>query len=167
MKLLKILDSGGYTEDMPLIYKQTVRAIIVKDGKIAMQRSRDGEYKIPGGGLEEGEDRLEALCREAMEEAGLKIVQNSVVDLGEMIELRCDRFDEGKKFERHTYYYLCQVTDERFPLTLTQSEKEKGFECVWETPGRIYESNKDRCNSPYVIRDTLFIKMILDGEIKI
>ena len=132
-----------------------------------MQRSRDGEYKIPGGGLEEGEDRLEALCREAMEEAGLKIVQNSVVELGEMIELRCDRFDAGKKFERHTYYYLCQVTDERFPLTLTQSEKEKGFECVWETPGRIYESNKDRCNSPYVIRDTLFIKMILDGEIKI
>ena len=31
MKLLKILDSGGYTEDMPLIYKHTVRAIIVKD----------------------------------------------------------------------------------------------------------------------------------------
>ncbi len=66
MKLLKILDSGGYTEDMPLIYKQTVRAVILRNGKMVMQRSRDGEYKIPGGGLEKGEDIAAALYREVL-----------------------------------------------------------------------------------------------------
>lgn len=165
MRLLKVIDNGGYTDDMPVIYKETVRAIIVNDGKIAMQRSRDGEYKIPGGGIERHEDCIETLCRETLEEAGMKIISDSIRELGEIIELRCDKFEQEKKFERHTYYYACNVTDEVFPLALTESEQAMGFECVWETPENIYNCNKEKCNSPYVIRDTLFIKMILDGEI--
>lgn len=165
MKLLKIIDNGGYTDGMPVINRETVRAIIVKDGKLAMQRSRDGEYKIPGGGVEHQEDCIETLCRETLEEVGMKIIRDSIRELGEIVELRCDKFDLGKKFERHTYYYACNVTGEVFPLELTESEKAKGFECVWETPENIYNCNKDKCNSPYVIRDTLFIKMILDGKI--
>lgn len=167
MKLLKILDNGGYTQDMPLIYKQTVRAIIFKDGKLVMQRSSNGEYKIPGGGLEGDEDRAEALYREVMEEAGMKIDMASIVDIGEMIELRCDKFDPEKKFERHTYYYFCRVAEEGFPLALTESEKERGFECVCETLENIYQDNREICNSPCMIRDTMFIKMLLDGEIRL
>lgn len=127
MKLLKILDSGGYTEDMPLIYKQTVRAVILRNGKMVMQRSRDGEYKIPGGGLEKGEDIAAALYREVLEEAGMKIDIKSMKEIGEIIELRCDVFEPEKKFERHTYYYLCEITEEGLPLTLTESEQEQGF----------------------------------------
>lgn len=165
MRLLRIFDEKGYTEDMPVIYKETVRAIIVQDGKIAMQKSSDGEYKIPGGGIEGGEDRMDTLCREAREEAGLVIILDTIQEIGEVIELRCDKFEPDKKFERHTYYYRCEVTGERLPLQLTESEKEKGFTCVWETPQNIYDSNKDKCSDPYLIRDTAFIKMILDGEI--
>lgn len=167
MKLLKILDNGRYTQDMPLIYKQTVRAVIMQNGKMVMQRSSSGEYKIPGGGLERNEDKVEALCREVMEEAGMRIDKASITDIGEMIELRCDKFEPEKRFERHTYYYLCRVTEERFPLSLTESEKEKGFECVWETPENIYRNNKEICCSPCTIRDTLFIRMMLDGEVQI
>lgn len=165
MKVLKILDNGDYTQDMPLIYTQTVRAVIMQDGKMVMQRSKTGEYKIPGGGLEEDENRLEALCREVMEEAGMEINLESVRDIGEVIELRADKFEPDKRFERHTYYYFCKVTGKRFPLMLTESERDSGFECVWETPEHIYECNKERCKSPCSIRDTLFIKMLLDGEI--
>ena len=130
-----------------------------------MQRSKSGEYKIPGGGLEGQEDRLDALYREVMEEAGMEIDHNSVREIGEMIEFRTDKFDSSKKFERHTYYYSCDITDRRYPLQLTKSEKELGFECVWETPENIYEVNKEKCKSPCSIRDTLFIKMMLDGQI--
>lgn len=165
MKLLKVLDNGGYTEDMPLIYKQTVRAVILCDGKMVMQRSRSGEYKIPGGGLEQGEDIAAALYREVLEEAGMKIDVQTITEIGEMIELRCDVFEPEKKFERHTYYYLCEITEEGIPLTLTESEKEQGFECVWETPEAIYQCNKIICTSPNTIRDTIFIKMLINKEI--
>ncbi len=165
MKLLKILDSGNYTEDMPLIYKQTVRAVILRNGKMVMQRSRSGEYKIPGGGLEKGEDIPTALYREVLEEAGMRIDRTSIKEIGEIVELRCDIFETEKKFERHTYYYLCEITEEGLPLTLTKSEQEQGFTCVWETPKMIYEYNKTVCTSPNTIRDTIFIKMLTEKEI--
>lgn len=167
MKILKVLDEGGYTERMPVIKRQVVRAIIVKDGRIAMQRSKTGEYKIPGGGLEAGEGKLACLCREVREEIGRIIIEDSVKELGETIEYRADKYEKNKKFERYTYYYLCDVTDEEYPLMLTQSEKDMGFKCVFETPEKIYESNKELCTSPYVMRDTVFIKMILDGEVSL
>lgn len=165
MRLLKILDSGGYTEDMPLIYKQTVRAVILRNGKMVMQRSRSGEYKIPGGGIEKGEDIVTALYREVLEEAGMKINRTSIKEIGEIIELRCDVFESEKKFERHTYYYLCEIIEEGLPLTLTKSEQDQGFACVWERPEIIYEYNKTVCTSPKTMRDTIFIKMITDKEI--
>lgn len=165
MKVLKILDNGGYTMDMPLIYAQTVRAVIIQDGKMVMQRNKNGEYKIPGGGVEQGEDRMTALCREVREEAGMEIDRNSIRDIGEIIEYRTDKFHPEKRFERHTFYYFCNVTQNRFPLTLTKSEREMGFECVSETLEHIYESNKEKCISPCTIRDTLFIRMLLDGTI--
>ena len=49
--MLLTLDEKDYTDDMPVFEKHTVRAIIEKDGKYSMQRSRKGEYKIPGGGV--------------------------------------------------------------------------------------------------------------------
>ena len=165
MKLLKILDSGNYTEDMPLIYKQTVRAVILRNGKMVMQRSRSGEYKIPGGRHEKGEDIPTALYREVLEEAGMRIDRTSIKEIGEIVELRCDIFETEKKFERHTYYYLCEVTEEGLPLTLTKSEQEQGFTCVWGTPTMIYKYNKTVCTSPNTVRDTIFIKMLTEKEI--
>ena len=167
MRLIKILDEGGYTEDMPVVLRKTVRAIIYKDGKIAMQKSRDGELKIPGGGQENGECLKETLKREVREETGMIIKEKSIRELGKIIELRRDCFDAGKKYECHTYYYLCDVTEERLPLQLTESELRMGYECVWETLEHIYSCKKDRIVDYWEKRDMLFLKMILDGEIKI
>lgn len=165
MKILKILDNCGYNDDMPVIKRETVRGIIVRDGKIAMQRSSRGEYKIPGGGVEGGEDFSEALAREVREEVGMIIIPETVKEVGVIIERRCDKFDSRIKFERYTYYYVCDVTEDRLKLELTDSEKAAGFECVWETPRKIYEGNVNICNDEYTIRDTLFIKMLVDGRI--
>lgn len=43
--------------------------------------AKEGEYKIPGGGMEAGETYVEALAREVKEETGLFIIPEKAVDL--------------------------------------------------------------------------------------
>ena len=64
MELLKKFDAQNYKDTTSVFEKYTIRGIIVRDGKIAMQCSKEGEYKIPGGGMEAGETYVEALARE-------------------------------------------------------------------------------------------------------
>jgi ADP-ribose pyrophosphatase YjhB (NUDIX family) len=54
-----------------------VRAVIVRDGRVLMDRTHHWErepfYWLPGGGLEPGETSAECLRRELMEEAAVEI----------------------------------------------------------------------------------------------
>ena len=68
MRTLMCLDEKNYTDDMQLFLKYAVRAVIIRDGKIAMQRAKAGYYKILGGGVDEGESYEDALVREVREE---------------------------------------------------------------------------------------------------
>ena len=98
MELLKKFDAQNYKDTTSVFEKYTIRGIIVRDGKIAMQCSKEGEYKIPGGGMEAGETYVEALAREVKEETGLFIIPEKAVGLGEILEVRKDIFDDTKKF---------------------------------------------------------------------
>lgn len=166
MKLLKVFDGKDYTEDMPVFEKHTVRAIIVRDGKIAMQKSKDGEYKILGGGVDFGETFCEALAREVLEESGLIIKKESICELGEMLELRRDRFEPEKKYVCHSYFYACDAEDELGETRMTKSEIAKGFHLVWATPEEIISGNEPFLKEPWMSRDTQMICMLHAGEIK-
>lgn len=87
MELLKKFDAQNYKDTTSVFEKYTIRGIIVRDGKIAMQCSKEGEYKIPGGGMEAGETYVEALAREVKEETGLFIIPEKAVELGEILEV--------------------------------------------------------------------------------
>ena len=91
MEILKKFDAQNYKDTTSVFEKYTIRGIIVRDGKIAMQCSKEGEYKIPGGGMEAGETYVEALAREVKEETGLFIIPEKAVGLGEILEVRRDR----------------------------------------------------------------------------
>ena len=51
------------------------RGIVVRDdGKIAVfNKSNKNEYKLPGGGIEEKENKEEAFKREVLEETGCEV----------------------------------------------------------------------------------------------
>ena len=59
MEVLAVFDEKNYDDTTKVYEKYNVRGVIFRDGKIAMQCSTDGEYKMPGGGMEKGESFLE------------------------------------------------------------------------------------------------------------
>lgn len=158
MKTLFTLDSKNYTEDMPVIEKHAVRALIEKDGLFAMQRSKDGEYKIPGGGLEGSESLYETLIREVREETGLVVIPETIEEIGEVVEFREDIFESGKKYVAHSYHYRCQVREETVELCLTESEKEKGYHLAWADIDTIITCNEKLIEKEWQKRDTKFLK---------
>lgn len=50
-KILLVLDKKDYEDGMPVFERKCVRAIIEKNGKIAVQRGKGGDCKILGGGM--------------------------------------------------------------------------------------------------------------------
>ena len=88
MKILATFDARDYEGTTGIYEKYSIRAIIVRDGRLAMQCSREGEYKIPGGGQEPGENYEQTLIREVKEETGLFVRPESICELGEIIELQ-------------------------------------------------------------------------------
>lgn len=165
MKILATFDAKDYQGTVGVYEKYSVRGIVERDGKLAMQCSRDGEYKIPGGGLEKGEDFLRALVREVHEETGLHVIKEAVVELGEIVEIRRDIFDDRKKYICHSLFYYCEVGEEQDELQLTPSEIAKGYELKWVRPEEMYQRNILIEKDPWIVRDTAFVKMLMDGRV--
>ena len=99
MKTLKtIYDTDvGYNNPEPKEYKlrNAARAVIFDtDKKVALLHATKKSYhKLPGGGIEDGEDMQAALKRELLEEIGCEA--NNLRDLGIIEEYRNGRSQEN------------------------------------------------------------------------
>ncbi len=124
-----IIEEG--TEDLPIQKKRTtVRAIIYKNKELLMVYSRDfQDFIFPGGGHKTGEDLMEALKRELMEELGAKSVTD-ITAYGFMKEKRFGLSDQHTVYLQTSYYYLCQV-DDFGEQALEEREIAHGTEPVW------------------------------------
>ena len=158
MQTLFVLDEKNYTEDMPVFERFVVRALIEKDGLFAMQQGKHGEFKIPGGGMDEGETIAEALMREVQEETGLVIIPETMQELGEITEIRRDIFEGRLKYIAHSMHYACEVEPEMVETALTESEKEKGFQLAWADIDTIIETNERIMTEKWQFRDVEFLK---------
>ena len=74
MRLLFELDKKDYENCTHTFVRNSARSIIIVDKKIAMIHSLKYDYyKFPGGGIEYGENPVNAMVRETHEEAGLVV----------------------------------------------------------------------------------------------
>ncbi len=123
----------AYSKYLKGEYFEKARAIIVKDGKVALLRSlSDGSVFMIGGGVDEGETVEQAVIREAFEETGMKVkpIMQLQTNYYEW-DLECD----GNKFvsKRVEYIYLCQPLEEKASVVsgLEGEYDEAGVEMIY------------------------------------
>lgn len=111
-------------------YRKAVRAVIMKNGKLLMLQTKNGDYKFPGGGVKKEEEDTEALRREVMEETGFCLSQVGTY-LGKVLERKKDEFLEDTTFEMESNYFLCSISGEQGVQALEGYELDLQFTPVW------------------------------------
>lgn len=106
--------------------REAARAVVSDNaGKIALLRVGLYDYhKLPGGGIDEGEDIPAALERELLEEIGCKAEVTG--EVGEIIEYR-DQFD----LEQTSYCFTATQIGEKGDPDFTEKELREQFSIVW------------------------------------
>jgi ADP-ribose pyrophosphatase YjhB (NUDIX family) len=166
MKLIATIKDQDLGLDFPApdVYtqeRQAARAIVFdRDNKIALLHATNLNYhKLPGGGIEKGEEIIEALNRETMEEIGCEI--EDIQELGIIEEYR-------NQFALHqlSYCFTARVKGEKGTPQLEPDEIEEGFETVWlslDEAIAVIENEKDRGHyaSRFITkRDLVFLQAV-------
>ena len=98
------------------------RGIVIRDGRLLLSyETATGQWMLPGGGLEAGEDERECCVREVAEETGFLIRPTGCV-------LEIDEYYEDFKWINR--YFFGEVTGET-AVHLTEREKKVGMEPRW------------------------------------
>lgn len=65
-------------QDTPCTYRVSTKAIVKdEDGNILLLQEADGQWDLPGGGLDQGEKPQDAVAREVAEETGYTVTSIS------------------------------------------------------------------------------------------
>ena len=167
MRLLFEIDKKDYDSDGKVFVRPSSRAIIIINGKIAVIYSQKHKYyKIPGGGIEPGENKIDAMIREVKEEVGLTVIPESITEFGYV-----HRLQKGKHepvFIQDNFYYLCDVKEGQVPPRFTESEKKEEFiPCFVDLDEAIKVNEKYVKENSYdsmIERELRVMRMIADTQ---
>lgn len=138
--------------------RKASRAIVLNDlGQIALLFvSKNNYHKLPGGGIEEGENIEKALVREIKEEVGAEI--EVLGEIGAVIEYRNEH-----EFLQISYCFCSKVKGTVGDQAFTDDEIQHGFELKWVDLNQSIELMKNDQPNNYVgkfiqARDLEFLK---------
>ena len=150
MRTLFEMDRRDYGECTRSYVRNSARSIIIRDGKIAMIHSTKYDYyKFPGGGIERGEDPVQAMIRETREEAGLTVIPESVREYGCVHRIQKSVSDPAEVFIQDNFYYLCDAEEEAVSQDLDEYESAEDYTLEFVDPRAAAEKNRNVGPSPY------------------
>ena len=161
MRLLFELDLKDYADCTHSFIRNSARSIIIRDDKVAMIHSLKYDfYKFPGGGIEEGEDPLEAMIRETREEAGLIVRREMVKEYGFVHRIQKSTMDETECFIQDNFYYLCEAEPGAVPQDLDDYERDELYTLKYVDP--VVAINKNRN-----IGETRYHELMFEREARV
>lgn len=150
MRLLFQMDQRDYEKCTHTFTRNSARSIIIRDGKVALIHSLKYDYyKFPGGGIENGENPVEAMIRETREEAGLVVISESVKEYGYVHRIQRSDMDATECFIQDNYYYLCKARDQLISQQLDDYEARESYRLEFVAPLVAINKNRNVKNSPY------------------
>ena len=128
MKIIKLINHENVSDEVANTYRtrEAVRAIVFDENNLVpiLHATKNNYYKLPGGGIEAGEDHKEALRRECLEEIGTDVeVLNEV---GTIVEYR-----SKQNLKQISHCYIAKTVGEKRPPELTENEISEGFVQIW------------------------------------
>ena len=128
-------------EQVKIKKRTAIRGVIHYQNKILMVQTNQGDYKFPGGGMEEGESDKEALLREIREETGYTDIHIGL-QIGQTYEQNIDVDDPDVYFQMESRYYECWLRSrEQVEGALDNYEEKLGFHPVFVTIEEAYQTN--------------------------
>ena len=150
MRLLFDMDKKDYQNCTHSFVRNSARSIIIENGRIAMVHSLKYDYyKFPGGGIEQGEDPIEAMIRETREESGLTVIPESVTEYGFVHRIHKSDTDETECFVQDNFYYLCDVRKDAGDQQLDDYEAQEDYTLEFVEPKTAIIKNRSTANTPY------------------
>ena len=135
MRLLFNIDTQDYDINGKAFIRHSSRCIIIKDKKIAMIHSlKYNYYKFPGGGIENNESKEDALIRETLEEAGLKVIPSSIKEFGYVHRIQKDYRPGYDYFIQDNFYFIAEVENEIINQKLDAYEQDEQFTLEFVDP---------------------------------
>lgn len=126
-----------------------VRVILPNDtGEICVIKSEKyGYMQLPGGGIDDGENIIEALCRETEEETGFLI--KDIKPLGYTLEKREDARN-NHNWDQDISFVFTAIPDREVGTNYMEDEIAEGFKPIWINPEEFIEkqtSNEGKIES--------------------
>ena len=165
MRQLFEIDKKDYDLDATMVIRNSVRGIIIRDGKAGLVHSmKYNYYKFPGGGIKLGEEQWETLIREVREESGLIVIPESIKEYG--MARRIQKNDYGGIFMQENYYYFCDTLMEPRAQQLDDYEAEAEFRLEFVDPTEAMNMNRylprNYWDSVMLERDARVLEMLLN-----
>lgn len=150
MRLLFEIDKRDHENCTHSFVRNSARSIIIVKGKLAMIHSMKYDYyKFPGGGIENGENPVEAMVRETREEAGLVVKPETVQEYGYVHRIQKSQKDATECFIQDNYYYLCKVKENSVAQCLDGYEAQEDYVLEYVDPQIAISKNRCVAESPY------------------
>lgn len=161
MKLLKEIYFGEMPSDTSgWDQRKSARAVVLDaDNNVGILYAKTFAFpKLPGGGVDEGEDKEQALVRECKEELGCDV--EIVGEIGKVIEYR-----ELRKMVQESFCFLARVVGEKGQPTFTIKELNEGLEIRWlplEEVLEMFDADPPEGYEPKFIqiRERIFLQQV-------
>lgn len=131
-----------------------------------MVKSNLGDYKLPGGGVNDGEKDEEALIREIQEETGFRNCQVRQF-AGEVVESHLDVYDPEAIFEMTSRYYFCEWWGEKGGQQLDPFEEDQDITPVWISVEEALVQNRKILDqtkkNPWIERENYVLVQLLNN----
>jgi len=154
-------------ENKTVFTRLATRSIAIQGNRILLlYTERYEDYSLPGGGIDEGEDKIEGMIRELTEETGAKDIKH-IKPFGVYEEYRPWYKPDYDIQHMISYCYTCEVNEELGVCKLESYETKNGMKAVWIDIHEAIKHNQETMATSEkkgmsIERETFLLKLIAE-----